>query len=113
MTFKFGPSHFSLVVAYFLLSKAPNWPESEGEKGKMILVLQLRVGKVDRVIWIPNTRIADKIISVFIVSYIWYLDEWRGQLTAEITPGIPETAFNCEQTQMGTHCMRVSKMSRT
>lgn len=34
-------------------------------------------------------------------------------MTAEITTGIPDTAFTCEQTQMGTHCMRVSKMSRT
>lgn len=67
MTFKFGPSHFSLVIAYFLLSRAPNWSESEGEKGKMILVLQLRVGRVTSVIWMPNTRIADMIISVFIV----------------------------------------------
>lgn len=34
-------------------------------------------------------------------------------MTAEITTGIPDTAFTCEQTQMETHCMRVSKMSRT
>lgn len=34
MTFKFGPSHLSLVIGHFLLSRAPNWCESEGKERK-------------------------------------------------------------------------------